>query len=250
MKARILTVILSLMVVIGIAVPVMAYTYSTAIYISENGTGGHGMVAVGFNVNNEWLIDNGFMTATGLNTRIVTPAGSEIPHMVADNTTWFAIPVSELSFTNLLYTFGNSALSAFYMIFGDGSYVTVSDNEVIEMWNGFTLIIDDVYLDMTAGAGKHIVYKPGAFDLRVSETVTGNLTAEAIGGGQVSALSLPDGEYDLEVSYNGTHMRLWVNTLLKGTVEYTDNITDTGDDWLFFSGNTTRYVGNMELYIE
>lgn len=126
--------ILCLLLTLIVAVPVFAYVYYAPISVSENGTSSWDMLPVIITIDNEWMADNGFMTATGLDTRIETLGGSEKPHMVVDNITLFATVVPTNSQTNLYYTtFGTSNLTSFKIISGFDGYITTADSASLEL---------------------------------------------------------------------------------------------------------------------
>ena len=132
-KRLLITAILAtLLVIILMAAPVLAVIYSAPVAVSENGTASYGMLPIGFAADNEWMIDNGFMGSTALDSRIETLGGLARPHLVTDNMTWFAIAVPKSSQTNLYYTTWNTPLASLDIVLGESGYYTVADNETME----------------------------------------------------------------------------------------------------------------------
>lgn len=174
-KRLILSVLLSWVVILTIAIPVFAYTYSAPITVTENGTASHDMASLNMTVGNTWLAANGFMSAQGLDTRVETLGGLAKPHMVADNATWFATAVPENGQINLFYTTWNSLLTVFHMVFGNGGWFEVADNTTIELGSNFTLS-QSLYVDTSVAAvGANITSKDGAYREWISGT--GNVSA-------------------------------------------------------------------------
>jgi hypothetical protein len=160
-KKKLLRAILLAVVAVALVVtPVLAVLYSAPYTITENASVSYPMLGVGTPSNNTWLANNGFITATGLDTRVETLGGLARPHMIADNATWVAVAVPADSQTNLFYTMGNSLLSVFRMIFGWGSYVTVADDDYLEPGANWT-INSTGYIDM-AQVGANLTYKLNA----------------------------------------------------------------------------------------
>jgi len=198
MKKRLAIPLLILVVLLITAIPALAATvYKAPLSISENTSVAYEMIGVGVPSPNQFLSDNGFfVNAEGLDTRVETLGGLAKVHMIADNYTWFAIPVPADSQTNLFYTMGNSLLTFFRMIFGVGSYVTVADNATIELGDNFSVTVDG-WWDTDNGTNKNAVYKYGAFELFVSPTVSENITA-SIADNTTSTLTLsPNGSGNL-----------------------------------------------------
>jgi len=85
LSALLLTLILGLLV----ASPVLAYIYRATYTVTENASVSYDMMGVVTDnaVANQWMADNGFFNSTANDTRIETLGGLEKPHMVADNKT-------------------------------------------------------------------------------------------------------------------------------------------------------------------
>jgi len=139
-KKRFILVLLAVATALSVAGVAFALGFGAPLTITENSTTDYTMVGLGVPSNNDWMADNGFFAdAEGLDTRVETLGGLAKPHMVADNATWFAIPVPADSQTNLYYTTGDTPLPDFRMIFGVGSYFTVSDDPALELGDNFSV---------------------------------------------------------------------------------------------------------------
>lgn len=246
---RVIRILLLAILLISLASGIaLAYLYRAPVSVTENASTSYTMLPVIWSQNNDWLADNGFMKSTANDTRVQTLGGLNKPWMVADNKTLTAIPVPANSQTNLYFVTGESAASAMDIITGLGGYVTVLDDPLLKFGNKFQILLTDVYIDTTAGANKHIIYKNGAVVFDVSGSVTGNITFEIVGGSSVTALAIPSGLYSsLEVTANVTHLSLLLNSVVRDIQPFTNNVTDNANDWVLLSGNTTMYVGSFIL---
>ncbi len=170
--------LLSLVIILLLATPVLAYLYRAPLTILESSGNAYSMLPVMVSANNQWMADNGFMEADALDTRVQTLGGLNKPHMVSDNRTATAVPVPTNSQTNLYFVTGESDLSSMDIIVGYGGYVTILDagaGVALEPGNNFDIEIDG-YIDTTAGADKDLLLKDDAFKIYVSST--DNITAE------------------------------------------------------------------------
>ena len=140
------------------------------ITVVEDGTAGYDMTSIIASADVDFLVSDGFITSTGLDTRVVK-GGTEVPHMLADDKVLFADAVG-ISTTNL-YTFqtGQSALTEYQIILGGDGYITTTDDASLELGDDF-IIEYDGYIDTTIAADKFIVNKNSAFTLQVLPDLT------------------------------------------------------------------------------
>jgi len=170
------SILLATMLALLIAVPVLAYTYSASITVTESDSVGYEMLPIIVTVNNTYLRDHGYISTNGTDTRVLE-ASNVLHHMMADNKTLFCANISAGSQVNFDYTLGNSPLSSFPVIVGYGGYVTASDDSSIELGDNFSFEVNG-WIDTDNGTNKNLIYKQNAFRLYVSENVSGNITAE------------------------------------------------------------------------
>ena len=109
------------------AAPVLAYTYRAPVTVQSASTVNYPDIGLTATLDVAYLAANGFITATGLDTRIETASGTVLPHMVCTNKIIFADDAPELSQTNLYLTVGNTALTSLDIVPGYGGYVTRAD---------------------------------------------------------------------------------------------------------------------------
>jgi len=161
--------LLALVTLVLISSPIFAaYSYYVTIQVQETNGTGYDYLPIMADVDNDHLADNGYMSLTGLDTRILS-GSTELEHMVADDKVLFVPPSTDGNGTsNYKYTLGNSLLSDFPIIVGDGGYITVSDDASLELGNDFEIEISG-YMDTDADSNKNLVYKEDAFWTRVSD---------------------------------------------------------------------------------
>ena len=194
MKRLLRGLILGIAVTLLTALPVLAaYTYYSTIGIVESGGIAYNMVGMSATVDNDFMADNSFMLASGLDTRVLDGAGNEIPRMVVDDRIMFADGLAASSSTNFKYTLGNTAGANFHIIPGFGGSVSTADNATLELSNNFMVVIDGYFDINETGV---IVVKSGSFGSRVSApgTITSSiLAAEAADVSQTSSDSYSNG---------------------------------------------------------
>lgn len=146
--------LLAVILVLLVALPVAAASYSAPVTVTEGGTASYNMLPVVVSIDNQDLADLNIMSSTGLDTRVLQGV-TELPHMVVNNTVLFVLPITQGAQYPLEYTFGNDPLTSFPVITGDGGNVTISDHADLELGNNFsigfegwvdtTLAGDDIY---------------------------------------------------------------------------------------------------------
>ena len=124
---RVVSLIVLVLMLLVIAPSVLAYTYYATFSMSNNSTTSYTSLPVQRDVNNLLLVTQGFMSSSGLDSRVETAGGIAVPHMVADNRTFAVADSSARSNNNLYYTTGSTPLSSFYIIPGYGGYFSVAD---------------------------------------------------------------------------------------------------------------------------
>jgi hypothetical protein len=223
------------------------YSYTLSVHDSSGATRYYVPVMLNFNPNN--LVTSGKIDADGLDTEFVS-AGLHIPYMLATNNATALIPVLVANGVaeTILYTGYTPAQDSFDIILLGGGYFTVLDNDTLEITNKYTMEFTSLYIDTTAGSGKYILYKDGACNLRVSDTVSGNIIFQVTGGNTLTATGIPSGYLEsIIVSANTTHVSLSVNGIVKDSALISANIPNTANNWILCSGNTTLSIGSFTL---
>jgi len=183
--------------IVLVAVPVLAQTYYSDISLQETSGNSYSMLAVKVPLNVSNLVSQGYISSTGLDTR-VNKGTSAIPHMLAEDRLLFATSLSGNSTNPLSFTAGNSALSSFCVITGYGGYVTTPDDASIELGDDFEVELKG-YVDITSGG--NLISKSSAFV--VDNSADGEITATAYntnGNSSATATGISSGEHTIKVN--------------------------------------------------
>lgn len=185
MKKRIgkalLLAVLPFMLIVS---PVLA-AYGADLLVTNSSTTTYPMLSANVTANIDFMADNGFITASGLDTRVYRGT-SVLPHMLAEDRVMVSLPVNALSSQTLTLDTGNSALSSFPTIVGYADntsvgYIKVANNDVnLQLGDNFTTEFTG-YFNTDNASGKYIVQKEDAFEVFVSPTVSENVTAQIRG---------------------------------------------------------------------
>jgi len=220
------------------------------ITISNNSTA---TTAVSTNIsglNTPSLIADGYLNSSASDCAIRDRSGIDIAFMPGYSTNPWIMFVNSIgastSDTAMLYCKDTTDGKICY--FPGAGGMTIDDDDTMELGDNFQFLIEDCFIDTTAGASKYIIYRQNTCSLIVSASVTGTITFSINGHASVSATSIPSGEYDIEVTANVTHLMLYVNSLLKDTAVMTGSVHTNNYDWTFFQGNTVKYVRSLEIY--
>jgi len=159
-----------------IAVPVLAAYTADIQLIESNGTD-YTMFPVRVALGTTYLVANGFITATGLDTRVEV-GGVDQPHLLADDKLLFAYPVPGGTSQDLDFTTGNAALVNYDITLGFGGYITMADAAALEPGDDFQFD-NSGFVDTGAGTNKNILFKRGAYWSRIS--AAGTVTSSIMG---------------------------------------------------------------------
>ncbi len=193
-KKRIIS-ILALIIVFAtlLATPVLAYLYRAPIAINSIAGVTRSYPQVIKRVNNTWLAANGFITASGRDTRVENLSGLQYGRMVLGDNLVFSSPsIAALGQSNLYYTTQNSLTATMDMIAGYRGYIGIADNAALEFANNFGIDTYGYYNPDTLDTA--LLYKPSAFIVGNSApgTIQATITAASnviIGTGGAMALS-------------------------------------------------------------
>ncbi len=161
-----LGIFLPLMVLLATLPVLAAISYTADVVVSETDGNSYNMLGMRYGLDVATLETEGYITNTGLDTRVEVGA-TAYPHMLAEDKLMFADTVGASSSKTYQFTTDNAALSSFDIIPGYGGYVTVSDAAALELGNNFE-IEQKGYVDTDAGSDKNLVYKQGAFRTYIS----------------------------------------------------------------------------------
>ena len=146
MKHKLFLVLLALSILFTSGIALAAY-YADIVITNTTATN-FPMVGCNSTSSNRYMADNNFFGGIeGLDTRVLVGA-TPIPHMLADDRTMFALPISPQSSQTLTFTTDSANLSAFDIIVGysdntssDVGYIKTADAPNLELGDNFTISI-------------------------------------------------------------------------------------------------------------
>lgn len=192
MKKLGLITLLILLATLFFATPVLASYYASLVVIETDGND-YVQLPLIYSIDVDYLVDNHYITSTGLDTRVTAPSGTPFPHMVADDKVLFITDFDAYSQKNLIFTTGSTPWGNFPIITGYGGYITVSDAAGLELGNNFEIETNG-YIASTS-VGEIITYKEAAFRTYVSAST--EITSEILTTTTPAAIYNPDsGNYD------------------------------------------------------
>jgi len=228
---------------------VYAVSYYLSIGVdSDPGTPDYAPLAVAVDINNENLADLGYITDSGLDTRIIY-AGAEQKHMVAEEKLAFVAPeIKDGLDYSFNYTMGDEALDAFSIIPGYDGYVTISDDAALEFDDNFIFEIKG-WVDTTSGSNKNLIFKSSAFKVYISGD--GAISAAITGGASVTASGVTSGEHTVKVTADKTDLKIYIDgveedsSALGGTP-----VPDNSNDWTLMQNNCLAYVEYVKIWLD
>ena len=222
---------------IMIAVPVLAAYWAEITVTESNGTT-YTQLALNQDLNVDYLAANGFITSTGLDTRVTDEDYTVLPHMLADDRLLWVSPITGNSETTFWFVTGEDALSGFPIITGHGGYVTVTDAAALELGDVFAIGVIG-YIDTSAGSDKNIIRKDSAVLFNVSSAST--LTFAVTGGNSLVATSVSSGVMTIMIYSDGYEMWMEIDDVEQDR-DTTSAIPNTANDWVLFENDVMPYV--------
>jgi len=150
-------IILSLIMVLVIATSALA-AYALTITVNETSGNTYQELPIGTYADVTAQKAAGFITATGLDTR-VKDGSVVLPHMLATDRILFTSDIAPFSTTVFNYTAGNAPLTSFPTIVGNGGYITTADHADLEFGSGFDITITGYFDTSAALINENILYK-------------------------------------------------------------------------------------------
>jgi len=181
MRKYIKSFLIALTVIILIPAIVVLAGYNSSISVRNTGATGYSMLACNVSANVAYWESDGFIGVNGTDVRIYRGT-VEIPHMMVTDRITMALPLPAYSSQTLQFVTGETPQD-FYIVPGYSSNtsvgrVQIADNPNIEFGNNFSVNMTNIYLNTDNGTGKNLLRKDGALNVYVSDTVSGNITAE------------------------------------------------------------------------
>lgn len=233
------------LLLLAIAVPVLA-AYIAEITVTESLGTSYTQLALNYTLNVTYLADHGYITSTGLDTRVTTTDYEVLPHMLAADRLMFVSDIPASSTTNLYFITGNTPLASFPIITGHGGYVTVADNADLELGNIYAFLISG-YVDTSSGANKTIIRKDGAVSLNV--TASQEITFSITGGVSLVATSVSSGYMVIRVLSDGLEAWMDIDEVEQDR-DTASAVPDTSNNWVLFENDVMPYVYYFGLWVE
>lgn len=210
MTKKLSIALLLAMAAIAIAVPVLAAYYIDINVTESNGTN-YDMLAMNMTLDVDYLASHQFIDEDGLDVRVKTSMGDNVPFMLVDDRLLFVSDITASKTTNFQLTTGNTALSNFPIIAGHGGYVTITDTANLEPGGNFELEWDGYVDTDTAG---NLINK------------TDSIVVASDGAGHITATITK--QADIDHTDNDGYMSLYagsttragerINSVLLGTI--------------------------------
>lgn len=235
-KRLCLSVVLAAVIILALVVPALAGYYSYL--ITENTGTDYTQLAMNLTLDVDYLVDNDYISPSGLDTRVTDASYTVLPHMLAEDKVMWVSDVEGNSATQFIFFTGQEAIDSFPTITGHGGYVTVPDNATLEPGDVYAFAIVG-YVDTTAGANKSIIRKDGAVTFNVS--AAGNLTFSVYGGNSLTASSVASGYMTIMVYCDGYELWMDIDDVEQDCVEAC-SIPDTANNWTLFENDVMPYV--------
>lgn len=161
--------IASIIAFLIVAQAVYAATYSASITIVESGAVAYTKLPLIYSLTTANLTGNGFMEADALDSRVLTNASVELPHLFGSDKLLFVTDLGANSTVNNTLTLGNADLTFMPIITGYGGYITTADAAAVEPGDDFELEIKGYFL--TPASEQTLVSKGAAFSVTVDENM-------------------------------------------------------------------------------
>jgi len=229
-----------------IAIPVLAQNYYANISVAETEDNSYGMYPFLKSLNVTNLVDNNFILATGLDTRVLEGA-TELPHMLADDKLLFADDLPASSSNTYQLTMGNSALSSFDIVLGRGSSIAVVDHATLELGDSFEVEIKG-WVDTASGSDKNLIIKDAAFKIYISGAgaITADINAGAL---TVTATGVTSGLHTIEVIADGADMKIYVDTVEEDSVSLgVVSVADNANGWVVGQNDVLPYMEYVKIW--
>jgi len=242
--------ILGMVIILLIAVPVFAYYYGNLSVVESEGNDYTNLPVIA-SLNASMLSDYGFISATGLDTRVLTGDGVPLPHMLANDKVLFVTDLAAHEDKSLIFYMGATSLSSFPIIVGYDGYITTPDDEDLELTYVMELLASG-YFDASAGSDKNILYKEDAYRVYISGT--SEITVAGLSAGDVEEWTMSydgftSGLHTVYVVSNGLGAYLYVDDfdVAKDTENFYDAFNanfDAGYDGCFMPYSHRTFYAN------
>lgn len=236
MKKLCLSLALAATATLLIAVPVLAAYY---VYVVVESTGAdYESLALNMTLDVTSLVDEGYIDATGLDTRVTDSEYYVLPHMLAEDRLMWVSDLKGDAESQFIFWTGQSMMDSFPTITGHGGYVTINDTAELEPGDVYAFGVMG-YVDMSAGSNKNIIRKDGAVKLYVS--AAGNLTFEVTGGNSLVASNLSSDFMTIMVYCDSYEFWMTIGEVEQDKTS-ASTIPNTANNWYLFENDVMPYV--------
>ncbi len=204
-------------------------SYSSDLGVSNNTTTAYPELGVTASTNVTLLVSNGFISATGLDTRVQN-SGSDLPYMLATDRVTFAVPVPGNSTNTYQFVTGQTAASSFQIVPGYGGYVTTADAAALELSSNGTV----TYSGYIPSSGR-LVDKTD-FAINANSTITGNVTAR---------INAPELSFDGAANYLTNPIANFASTNTSGSMGIWFRTSSAAFQQLLWSSD----IGTIDHYL-
>jgi len=216
MRKRVASIIILTIMLLTMATPVLGSDISAAvnqgrITVTNNSTAETNVATV-FTANTTAWIANSLMNSSANNTAIRTSSGADVAYMPGygpDGNPWALFVASigaDTQLIDLLFTGGSTDMASKLRYFPGSGGMTIDDDASMEPSDNFSDSWSG-YINTTAnGSNQRIVSKTEAFEVYVSPSVSGNITAAFVQVGEViqANCDTEDGNFQIYTDRYGT----------------------------------------------
>lgn len=220
-----------------IALPVLA-VYYVWFDVTESNGNDYTQLALLWDFDVAGLADEGYISSTGLDTRVTDSGYNVLPHMLAEDKLLWVTDLTCNSTTRFIFWTDQSAMDSFPTITGHGGYVTIVDDADIEPGGVYAFGVVG-YVDTTGGTNKTIIRKDGAVTLDAS--VAGNITFNVTGGNSLTASSVASGYMTIMIYCDGYELWMDIDDVQQDIAEAC-SIPDTANNWTLFENDVMPYI--------
>lgn len=224
-KKMLLGICAGIFLIAILVVPVLA-AYYAYINVSEDDGNNYDDLAVTCPANIDALLQGGYITTTGLDTRVLTGSGEALPHMVAEDRVLFITDLDAYEDKSLIFYTGATSLSSFPIIVGYNGNFTTPDDADLEHSMVSEVLISGLF-DSSGGADRNILYKEEAYKIDADDADT--LTVAWLEAGDTAQWELEygsftSGDHTIYVFTNGLVAYLYVDVF--DVAKDTENLFD------------------------
>lgn len=231
---RALPLVMVAMLLLTSAVFAAYYVY----IITENTGSDYTKLALNMTLDVDALVDGGFISATGLDTRVTGSEYVVLPHLLANDKILWVSDLKGNSDTQFIFWTEQDFADSFSVIAGHNGYVTINDTADLEPGDAYAFGVV-AYVNTDAGANKSIIRKDGACVLNVSAEDT--LTFWVTGGNSLTATNVTSGFMTIMVYCDTFDMWMTIGDVEKDS-DTASSIPDTASNWTLFENNVCPYV--------